>query len=98
MRYGPMVLILLGGLGLALPAAAQGRPDTRQMSCSAVQSLVDRSGEIVLSTGGATYQRFVSGTGYCDSWERLQPFLVPSNDTPRCAVNSICYDPKPSQG
>ena len=78
----------------AVPSPADARPDVREMSCAAVNDLVDRSGVIVVTTGPSTFQRFVSGLRYCDRYQSLSPFRTAASDTPACVVESICIDPK----
>jgi hypothetical protein len=46
-------------------AAAQGRPDSRQMSCAQVQNLIVQNGAVVLTTGQFTYDRYVASRQFC---------------------------------
>lgn len=78
----------------ALPAVAvaQRRPDSTRMSCVAAQSIVERSGAIVLGTGGPTYDRFVVHRGFCTPSEDIEPAFVPSGDNPACFVGYRCVE------
>ncbi|MDP2356614.1 MAG: hypothetical protein Q8M31_11220 [Beijerinckiaceae bacterium] len=73
-----------------LEAQAQGRPSTLGMSCSQAQSLVRSRGAIVLSTGGHTYDRFVSSRRFCAPDEDEIPTWAPTRDTAQCLVGSRC--------
>lgn len=78
------------------PALAQGRPDTRNLTCAQVNALVQGSGVVVMNTGTYAYERFVASAGFCDRWERLNTETVPSLDLRQCVVEWICYDPRPA--
>jgi len=83
--------LLVPALLVAIPAGkAQARPDTRQMTCVAAQSMVRRSGAIVMTTGRYTYNRIVTGLGYCESDEELKAAIVPTRDNPRCHIGYYC--------
>ncbi|WP_189438829.1 hypothetical protein [Pseudovibrio japonicus] len=90
------LLIIASTLAFATPAAAQGRPDTRQMTCDQARLTVQRAGGIVLSTGPRTYDRFVSGLRYCASFERLRSRWVPTSDVPQCFIGYSCAAPRNS--
>jgi len=79
-------LAALLAIAMIAPAAAQSRPDTRNMTCSAAQSLVDREGAITLSTGRYTYARFVSGTSACRPLGSARPSYVPTQDQRNCQL------------
>jgi hypothetical protein len=74
----------------ATAAAAQGRPFTPALPCSAAAGIVARSGAAVLSTGRATYDRFVADRRFCDVTEVTRPAYVPAADTPQCFVGYRC--------
>ena len=71
-------------------ALAQGRPSTTAMSCAEAQALVNRSGAIVLGTGGPTFERFVTNQNFCLVGEDAVPFLAPTRDNPQCMVGRRC--------
>ena len=70
----------------AAPAIAQGRPDARAMTCAQVQSLIDQSGGVVLTTGQHTYDRYVAGRRFCQMNEITRPASILARDTDRCPV------------
>ncbi|WP_202395836.1 hypothetical protein [Stappia sediminis] len=74
-------------------SANAARPDTRAMTCGQAQSLVQRYGAVVMTTGQYTYFRFVADRGFCDAWETLQPKVAPTRDNPRCIVGYACVEP-----
>ena len=74
----------------ASAAAAQTRPSTTAMPCSRSAALVQSQGAIVLSTGGDTYDRFVTGSDFCVLGEFAEPAYVPSADNPQCFVGYRC--------
>lgn len=71
---------------VSLPALAQGRPDTRQMSCQQARSLVQQHGAVVMTTGQYTYERFVAGHRYCDWPFVATPTWTRTADTPQCGL------------
>lgn len=73
-------------VALSTAAIAQGRPDSRQMSCGQVQSLIEQRGAVVLTTGQHTYDRYVSYRGSC-SWPSVPTrTTIKAADTDRCPV------------
>lgn len=96
------ILAITLSIGLTIaaagPAPAQGRPDTRRLTCAQVNALVQSSGVVVMNTGAFTYKRFVATAGFCDRWERLRTETVPSLDRRQCIVEWVCYDPMPTFG
>lgn len=72
--------------------SAQARPDTRAMTCAEASALVTRAGAIVLSTGPATYARFVRDGGFCPLPETTQPSWETTRDDPKCFVGYTCRD------
>lgn len=88
MRLPIVVLVLAIQMG---PAFAQ-RPATPGMSCRQAKGLVDRSGGLVLGTGGQTYDRFVRDRSFCAVTEITVPAFVPAGDTPRCFVGYRCKE------
>lgn len=75
---------------LAFAAQASARPDTRAMTCAQAQSLVKRSGAVVLTTGEHTYNRFVSSDYYCGYAEVAKLTWVPTRDESQCPVGYTC--------
>jgi hypothetical protein len=94
-----MIKLLLAAAISALvsSAMAQPRPSTTAMSCSHAAGLVASRGEVVLGTGGYTYDRFVIDQRFCLRSETTEPVWVPAGDTPQCFVGYRCKekDPRP---
>lgn len=67
---------------------AQGRPDTRKMTCQQVQSLIQQRGGVVLTTGQYTYDRYVAGRRWCNHPEIPVTVRVPAKDTNSCVVRN----------
>lgn len=75
------------------PAAAQGRPDVRQMTCGEVRSLIAARGAVVLTTGRHTYDRFVAYGSLCSHPQVAMPMSVRTRDTDRCVIYNCQLDP-----
>ena len=73
-------------------AQAQDRPDTRAMTCAEAAALVARAGAVVMTTGPATYARFVRDGGFCPLPETTQPSWETTRDDPKCFVGYTCRD------
>lgn len=73
-------------------AQAQSRPDTTTLTCSEASELVARAGAIVMTTGPATYARFVRDGGFCPLPETTQPSWELTRDNPKCFVGYTCRD------
>ena len=86
-----MTIMLLAALAGA--AAAQGRPDTRAMTCGEVRSLVFDRGAVVMTTGAHTYDRFVAGSRFCSIPEVALPVTVRTRDSDACVVHACRPDP-----
>lgn len=84
------ILLVTASLVVPAPAVAQGRPDTRQMTCAEAQSLVARNGAVVMTTGPQTFERFVTGFSYCQVGEQLSREVAPTRDNRRCEVGFTC--------
>ncbi len=85
MEYLRMAAVAAACFAVAAGAALAQRPDTRQMSCGEVRSLIDDTGGIVLTTGQYTYDRYVSSGFYCDRPYVSVPAYVDTQDG-QCAV------------
>ncbi len=84
-------LMAASTLGLSVSqAVAQNRPSTLNMSCGQAQSLVRSRGAIVLSTGGYTYDRFVTSRRFCAPDEEEVPTWAPTRDSAQCMVGFRC--------
>jgi hypothetical protein len=75
---------------LATTSIAGARPNTANMSCDEAAATVTRVGDIVLSTGVNTYERFVASIQICLPGETTEPGLAPTLDSRFCKVGYIC--------
>lgn len=93
MRSRTTVGAIAGLLVLALAAGeAIARPDTRTMTCAQAQTMVRQYNAIVLTTGQHTFNRFVSGQGFCESGQVTARGTAPTMDNKRCPVGNLCRD------
>ena len=74
---------------------AQSRPSTLALSCAKARQLVARSGAITLSTGGQTYDRFVSTRGFCPTGTFARPAFVPTATESQCDIGFYCSSAPP---
>ena len=77
----------------AVPARAQGRPSSTQLTCAQVTGLVQARGAVVLGTGGPTFDRYVRDRSFCEATETVQRRFVPTLDTAQCFVGYRCREP-----
>jgi hypothetical protein len=84
------MVVAMAAILAAGTALAQQRPSTVTRPCSESQRDVQRSGAIVLGTGGHTFDRFVRDRSFCQFDEFLDPAWVPSRDLPACFVGYRC--------
>lgn len=75
-----------------LTGTALARPDTRSMSCDGAKAFVRNHGGVVMSTGQHTYERIVSGVGFCGAGEETALKVAPTSDNPKCWVGYYCRD------
>lgn len=85
-------VLLTGVLMAASGANAQGRASTVNMSCAQAQSIVARSGAVVLGTGGNTYDRFVNSRAFCTPSEVTKPAWAPTADVRQCFIGYRCEE------
>jgi hypothetical protein len=71
-------------------ALAQSAGSTQGMSCHQAAALVRSRGAVVLHTGPMTYDRFVSGAGFCLRGETTEPVWVRTADTAQCFIGYRC--------
>lgn len=89
------LLLLAGGLAAATVATAQERPSSMDMTCGQATALVREQGDVVLGSGGQSFDRFVSSQQFCLSSELTEPAYVPSRDQRQCFVGYRCRDRSP---
>ena len=82
----PIFRTLVTAALVAAAGTAFARPDTRSMTCEQTQRLIIRSGAVVLTTGPHTYDRYVSGYGYCSRPEAPVRTYVRTKDYSDCPV------------
>ena len=72
---------------------AQERPSSVTMTCSQAAQLVAARGAILLGTGRATFDRFVTDRRFCAINQTTEPAWVPTMDHPQCFVGYRCKEP-----
>jgi hypothetical protein len=87
MKALPISLVLVLSAG---GAVAQPRPSTTALPCAQARSLVAAQGAVVLGTGGATYDRFVSAANFCARELVPRQAFAPTLDNPQCPVGFVC--------
>ena len=98
------IIALALNASVAETTAAQSRPDTTRMNCSAARALVMRQGAIVLGTGHSLYDRnapslfdrYVVSRAYCTSTQVTEPAFVPTSDNRQCFIGYTCRNPRPA--
>lgn len=83
-------LSLLLVLGTGSAALAQTSGSTQAMTCQQAAGLVRAQGAVVLHTGPTTYNRFVSGPGFCTRDQITEPAWVGTADTAQCFIGYRC--------
>lgn len=82
LKYATALLAIL-----AATAVAEARPDTRAMTCQQVQTLLERQGATVLTTGANTYDRYLPQfSDQCRQFEEPRQTSVPTSDKSSCRV------------
>jgi hypothetical protein len=84
------LLTVIFALAVFTEATAQTRPMSPAISCAQASRLVTTQGAVVLGTGTYTYDRYVSGAGFCAPGEAPEPAWVPSADSAQCFVGYRC--------
>ena len=73
-------------------AMAQRRVSTTDMTCAAAAGFVASRGAVVIGTGGDTYERVVTGQGFCNRGEDTKPLFAPTRDNNACFVGYYCFE------
>ncbi len=94
MRKSFKIASLAAVLAACAVQVAHARPDTRTMTCSQAQQLVQRHGSVVMSTGRHTFGRFVSHGRFCYLGEAPFREYVPTRDNRNCPIGYECRDPR----
>ena len=75
------ILLMTLGAVLAATGLAEARPDSRTMSCAAIQAAIQSHRAVVLTTGPNTYDRYVRQFGNeCDWPEVPMSAYIPARD------------------
>jgi hypothetical protein len=82
---GPIAAYLIQGF-----AYGQARPSTTGMPCASAARLVASRGEIVLSTGLNTYDRYVSSGAACERGQGAEAAFERTSDDPQCFIGYRC--------
>ncbi|MBO6508039.1 MAG: hypothetical protein JJ979_06085 [Roseibium sp.] len=96
-RAGKLLSLALAGAFVSLAAiqtadAQTRRVDSRSLTCSQVQSMINQRGAVLLSTGQYTFDRYVSNRNQCQHGEVLYRDTVPTKDNGRCRVQRCADD------
>ena len=78
---------------LAALSTAAARPDATRMTCAEAAATVAGAGDIVVSTGQYTYQRFVASGQFCGRHGVPEPGYSPTRDSPNCRIGYVCVVP-----
>lgn len=63
---------------------------SRSHSCADVRAAVNAHGAMIIYTSGSTYDRYVSGQGYCYDPYVTRAAWVPTRDRANCFVGYTC--------
>jgi hypothetical protein len=63
------------------------------MSCAGAASFVAARGAVVIGTGGDTFERAVTGQGFCIHGQETRPLFSPTRDNRACLIGYYCFDP-----
>lgn len=85
--------LTLLAVAIAVPALAQGRPDSATMTCGQTAALVRQRGALILGTGPLIYDRYVSDRGQCAATQQTKQAFVATRDNPSCFVGFTCIEP-----
>lgn len=85
--------LMIAGMSLVMfgLAGAEARPKVYQMSCAQAQSLVQRSGAVVVDTSPTTFHRVVASRAYCDYDQRVRNYYTRTKDVAQCAIGFECF-------
>ena len=69
---------------------AEARKSTLSYTCHQAQNLVHSRGTILMSTGGHSYERFVSNRSFCPFGDYVKRAYAPTRDRRSCQVGYTC--------
>lgn len=81
-----------------ISANAQGRVDSRTISCAEATAMVKSQGAVRMTTGKNTYVRVVKNIQFCTKSEGKKRVKVPTSDNPRCGAGYKCVLPAGKAG
>ena len=83
-------LVIVGMLTIACAnSAIAERQSTLNMTCSEADALITSAGQIVLTTGANTFNRFVTSRGFCRAQEHTEPGYARTSDRNRCRLHYV---------
>lgn len=83
-------LSVLVALSLTTDAGAQGRIDTRTLTCAALKAVVARDKDVVLASSDYVYETVHRDGGVCQQDENSTPAFEPTADAPSCFAGWRC--------
>lgn len=89
-RLGKSLVLGTAFVMLTVPALAQARPDTRQLTCEQAKAMLDERGNVVFTTGSRTYERLVADFRHCQRNEVLRRVWVITKDKRNCQLGHRC--------
>jgi hypothetical protein len=90
MRSLLIAVALLSGVA----AAEAQRLDSMRMSCDKARAIVASRGAVILGSGPHVYDRFVSGSRFCEVGEVARASWAPTADNAYCPVGNLCQTPE----
>ncbi|QTL01680.1 hypothetical protein J5J86_12715 [Aquabacter sp. L1I39] len=93
-----VVLLAVSPFAFSGSAAAQGMPQTLDMTCSEAQALVNRTGAAVLATGPNVFNRYVKDLAFCPEAMVTKPAWLQTKDMQQCPIGYTCWDPTTDTG
>src|SRR5262245_51485428 len=87
-------LIVAASLLATLAAAEAQRLDSTRMSCGQARALVESRGAVVLGSGPHVYDRYVSGSRFCEAGEVARASWAPTADNAYCPIGNLCQTPE----
>lgn len=84
----PLALVVVSAFVGANSAAA--RVTSTDLTCRALQQVIEKSGAVIVYTSKDTYERAVSDPSHCVISEQLAPFIAPTRDNPQCLAGHYC--------
>ena len=86
MKFVLFALILIG------ISAAQAAPESRSLTCAQARKMLRAKGELWLSTGWFSVERFVAHPSWCGDAEVFDG-VATTSDRAACALGYVCRSP-----